>query len=521
MKPQHQPTRHRLARTLMIAAFACGALCITGSVDAINSTENDVMSWLDDVSPAITIDRSTNCMPGTTPTATQSTDAVAYRNDRIVIRSGASKTTVAGIVNAKLNQMYSTVGVSYVGPIEQILFPTPPGGAAITPVLSVTLLPRPGGAHHQIVTLARRLRSESGQVSSPDYAYTPSGPYSYYWPYGYPQKTSDLTTPRSNYVPGTLNKIGTTVKVEVYDTGLAALNPIDLPTTTKLSSTDDERPNIVNNGPKMVDYPHAYHGTAIAGVLTTIAPGMTIQEVRVNDRSGLLTDVSAARGMASSLRTLALADYPDVIVNAFGSPACNVDPNVVGGADLRPIGLEAVVEVVDKFDPKLAQGMVIVASAGNVASTRPHYPAAFESVASVGALDGTVDPDGDPWTSRSRTAPLADFTNRGPWVKFYATGVDIPTTDAKGLRFETNGDIIDGKAIVSGSSYSAPNFAALVAEVMSTSKIKARAAIDVLRGASTAPVQCGTQPAELGKAVVLRDLGSTATDPAYEAPIPC
>ncbi len=521
MRSRRQPTRHRLTRALTITVFACGAICVTGSVDAGTATETDVMAWLDDVSPAITIDRSTNCMPGLTPTATQSTDAVAYRNDRIVIRSGASNSTVAGIVNAKLNTMYSTMGVPYVGPIERILFPTPPGGAAITPVLSVSLLPRHGGALHDILGLARRLRSESGLPGSPDYAYTPSGPYSYYWPYGYPQKTTTLTTPRAN-VPGTLNPIGSTIKAVVYDTGLAALNPVDLPTTTMLSSTDDEQPNIVSNGSKMVDYPHALHGTAIAGVLTTIAPGMTIQEVRVNDRAGLLTDVSAARGMASSLRTLALADYPDVLVNAFGSPACNLNPAVVGGADLRPVGLEAVVEVVDKFDPTLAQGMVIVASAGNVASTRPHYPAAFESVVSVGALDGTVDTDGNPWTSKSRTAPLADFTNRGPWVKFYATGVELPTTHAKGLRFENGGDLIDGKAIISGSSYSGPQVVGLIAEVMSTSGIKARAAVEVLRTAGAAPLpQCGTPTTVTGTALVLRDLISAATDPASEIPLTC
>ena len=522
MKSHRPPSRHRLARALTIAGFACGAICATGSADAGTATETDVMAWLDDVSPAITIDRSTNCMPGATPTATQSTDAVAYRNDRIVIRSGASNSTIAGIVNAKLNTMYSTIGVPYVGPIERILFPTPPGGAAITPVLSVSLLPRHGGAAHDILGLARRLRSESGQTSAPDYAYTPSGPYSYYWPYGYPQKTTNpLTTPRAN-IPGTFNPIGSTIKTEVYDTGLAAPKPTFLSTTTKLSSTDDEQPNIDKDAMNLVDYPSAYHATEIAGVLTTIAPGMTIQEVRVNDRTGLLTDVSAARGIASSLRTLALADYPDLIVNAFGSPACNINPALVGGAELRPVGLEAVVEVVDKFDTKLAQGMVIVASAGNVASTRPHYPAAFESVVSVGALDGTVDTDGNPWTSKSRTAPLADFTNRGPWVKFYATGVELPTTSAAGLRFENGGDIIDGKAIVSGSSFSGPQVVGLIAEVMSTSGIKARAAVEALRSAGAAPLpQCGSSTTVTGTALVLRDLISAATDPALENPLTC
>jgi subtilisin family serine protease len=157
-----------------------------------------------------------------------------------------------------------------------------------------------------------------------------------------------------------------------------------------------------------------------------------------------------------------------------------------------------------------------------VASTRPHYPAAFESVVSVGALDGTVDPDGNPWTSRSRTAPLADFTNRGSWVKFYATGVELPTTSATGLRFEDNGKIIDGKATASGSSFSGPQVAGLIAEVMSTSGIKARAAVEVLRSSGTAPLpQCNGGTTVTGTALVLRDLVSTATDPALENPITC
>jgi subtilisin family serine protease len=189
---------------------------------------------------------------------------------------------------------------------------------------------------------------------------------------------------------------------------------------------------------------------------------------------------------------------------------------------MPPIGLAAVAEVVDKFDPYQPKGMLIVASAGNVSSTRPHYPAAFDSVVGVGALDGNVDADGSPWTSASRTAPVADFSNRGSWVDVYTTGVDLPTTHATGVRFQTGGDIIEGKASVSGTSFSGPAFAAYIAEVMSTANVKARAAYNQIRNSGTAPLpQCGTTTVETGKAVMLTSLSATATGAATGQPVTC
>ena len=60
-------------------------------------------------------------------------------------------------------------------------------------------------------------------------------------------------------------------------------------------------------------------------------------------------------------------------------------------SQLEPVGLKAVVEVTDRFDPIQPNGFLIVASAGNEDSSRETYPAAFDSVLGVGALDTTVD----------------------------------------------------------------------------------------------------------------------------------
>ena len=160
--------------------------------------------------------------------------------------------------------------------------------------------------------------------------------------------------------------------------------------------------------------------------MTTVAPGSAIENVRINDRSGLATDVSAARSIAVvDAHADTCRRIPNLLVNAFGTAVCDLNP-LAPGAVLQPIGMEAVVEVVDRFDPFKPGGMLIVASAGNVASTRPHYPAAFPSVLSVGALDGNIDGDLSPWSSPSKTAPVAEFSNRGSTVDVYALGVDLP-----------------------------------------------------------------------------------------------
>ncbi len=501
-------------RRATAAGVVTGLLAVSHTVVAGagtgNATESDVMAWLRDVSPAITVDQSNECVAG-------ALDEVAYRNDRIVLRTSMANGAAASAVNSALNTMYATTGAPYVGPVERITLPyPPPPSTPVTPVLSVTLKPRPGGAAHQIVRLARTLR-ERQIPASPDYALTPSGPYNFFWPNGYPERISALTPPR---VDGA-QPIGDGVKIEILDTGLAPTAPNELPNTSTLSNGDAELINIVANGPSMADYPHVAHGKAIAGVISTIAPGTLIEQVRISDRDGLATDVSAVRNTARSLTTLSRADYPDLIVNAFGTPACDLTAGVTG-PDLRPIGLEAVAEAVDKFDAHQDDGMLIVASAGNMATDRPHYPAAFDTVLGVGALDATLDGDGSPWSAPARTAPVATFSNYGAWVDAWAPGVDLPTTHANGVRFEYGGDIIQGKAEVDGTSFAAPLVAGLIAEQMGSSGRDARSSWVDIAATGVAPLPpCSSNRHEQGVAVALAALTESATGQPIGATEPC
>ena len=429
MNPNRSSLRHAATRMVAVAAIVCATLGVTGSAGAGTATEVDVMAWLDAVDPGDQ-DRSVqHCMAG-------ATDAVAYRLDRIVVRTNATNPSITATINNTLQGMYGPF-FNYVDAIERITFPLPPSGPPLVAVVSVTLKPRPSGAPHDILGLARHLRNDSGKIASPDYGMSTTGRTPTTSPPATRRTSSALTPPRTLLTPvgapgGAGLKIGTGVKIGVFDTGLFAADPVNLPTTTQRSSTDNDLVNRVNNGPLMGDFPAGGHGQAISGVLTTVAPGSAIENVRINDRNGLATDVSAARAIADAMRALNLATYPNLLVNAFGAAVCDLNP-LVPGAVLQPVGMEAVVEMVDRFDPVKPGGMLIVASAGNEASTRPHYPAAFPSVLSVGALDGNIDGDLSPWSSPSKTAPVAEFSNRGSTVDVYALGVNLPTTHVNGV----------------------------------------------------------------------------------------
>ena len=246
----------------------------------------------------------------------------------------------------------------------------------------------------------------------------------------------------------------------------------------------------------------------------------------MSDRTGLATDVTAARRIATSLRNMPRKDWPSIIVNAFGTSACDFDTNTPG-VQMEPLGLKTVVEVTDRFDPLLGNGFFIVASAGNENSSRETYPAAFESVLGVGALDTTIDTDGNPWSSSTRTGPKAEFSNHGDWVDAWAPGVALPTNHVTGVAFEAGLDKLDGKGEVDGTSFAAPVVASMIAEQISITGFDARDSVgaDRRQRCDAAPGvwrQPGT-PAPHGVAVALVSLSPTvtATTPGSGLPVQC
>ncbi|MDI1326085.1 MAG: S8 family serine peptidase [Brevundimonas sp.] len=203
-------------------------------------------------------------------------------------------------------------------------------------------------------------------------------------------------------------RVGSSVRLGLIDTGVAA-HPA-------LAGSD-----ITQQGFAGPVHPGA-HGTAVAslmvgeaGFFSGTAPGAGL----------LVADVyggSAAGGSSTALaRALAWMSSQRIRV---------VNVSLVGPRN--PVVARAVAQA-------QARGMTIVAAVGNDGPAAPPlYPAAYEGVIGVSAVNG-------------RGRPLPE-TGRGPQVDFSAPGADIAAASVSG-----------GYVTVRGSSFAAPLVAGLIA----------------------------------------------------------
>jgi subtilisin family serine protease len=121
---------------------------------------------------------------------------------------------------------------------------------------------------------------------------------------------------------------------------------------------------------------------------------------------------------------------------------------------------------------RLGADTVVVAAAGNNASDRLFWPAAFESVVGVGALAA----DGHGRTS---------FSNHGDWVDAWAPGDRVASSFVTfdGPEDETpnadiDSDCFTGFATWSGTSFAAPRIAAELARRAQEQKTSPRTVLD-------------------------------------------
>jgi subtilisin family serine protease len=191
--------------------------------------------------------------------------------------------------------------------------------------------------------------------------------------------------------------------------------------------------------------PAVGHGTFIAGLIDSLAPGCDISIVKVLKNLGDGDEWSIAHTIQG------LGDH-DLLNLSFGG-------YTLGDMDLFAA---AVAGLRDK-------GTVVVASAGNDATWRPCYPAAFDDVIGVAAL--------------SPTGP-AMFSNYGDWVQACAPGVDLVSTffmDVQGPEPAPTGypepDRYLGWTRWSGTSFSAPVVVAALAREMRNYELKANEAV--------------------------------------------
>lgn len=527
-------THHRAARIAVALLFAAGCLLAVATPQASSAPAPTVGA---EVAEALRLAVPTYARVDATggPTGCLTTsaapDPVVYRDDTIVLRSALTDPQILTRVNIGLG---AVGGPGVAVAVERIAVPTrpvvaagPAGAGGTDPVAAapkaapvrelpivVVTIASEGTEPVRIVALARWLRSRVPPIeASPDYLLSPTPPVGM-WPRGFATATDVVQKPRNA-------NAGAGVDIWVYDGGLpTTTDSAWAPNLRRLTPLDVERLDVIAPNANVVDIYSGAHAVAIGDIIATVAPAATVAVARITDASGVATDVSAARRMAATLS--ATAAWPQIIVNAFGSPTCN-GGTAAPGVDLAPVGLKAVADAVGRQDDVL-----LVASAGNRASQRRFYPAAFDTATSpvddavlgVGALDTTLAASGTPWTSRSRTAPLADFSNSGPWVEVWAPGVELTSRHVINLRFQATDPKILGQATISGTSFSAPYVAAMVADVVSlspaTNRLTSREAWRVLAASGrTCPAGGG------GTALALTTMDSAATTTANGTPKEC
>jgi hypothetical protein len=187
----------------------------------------------------------------------------------------------------------------------------------------------------------------------------------------------------------------------------------------------------------------AGHGTFIAGLIDRIVPGSPIEVYGLLNGRGDATELD----IVATLNALSSRQAPPKLVNlSFGGYAS--------------VHMGVLAEAVRNLQK---QGTVVVASAGNDATCRPSYPAAFPGVVSVGALG----PSGP-----------APFTNYGPWVRACAPGVDVVSSFFSYTDPKTSDKGRNEWVRWSGTSFAAPAVVGALARAMGDGGFTAPVAVE-------------------------------------------
>lgn len=274
------------------------------------------------------------------------------------------------------------------------------------------------------------------------------------------------SSPAQPCPPVTPGDGGTGVRLGVCDTGL--LENLDLAQVPWLDGVTGEPDQL---GPMLpggqLNIPeYAGHGTFIAGVARSMAPGATVYVSDHFTQSGGELEYV----IIEKLEQL-IADFSPAVVNLSAGTYTRNNWESLAFSDFRTRHSD----------------LVLVAAAGNDSTDRPFYPAAFDWTVSVGALG--ADQEHRAW-----------FSNYGHWVDVYAVGEGMINAYASGVYTYREPPkrpavaTFKGMAKWDGTSFSTPMVAGIIAAEMARTGsdaetaaravlAKARARAQLARGA--------------------------------------
>ena len=209
------------------------------------------------------------------------------------------------------------------------------------------------------------------------------------------------------------------VAIAVVDSGVDVAHP-------DLAGRVTQTYNAVNGGTDVTD--EVGHGTFVAGVaaatgnngigIAGASMGASVMAVKVADSGGEVWSDAVASGVVWS------ADHGAKVINLS-----------LGSATTSQVESDAIAYATGK-------GVLVVAAAGNGATSTPSYPAAYPQVVAVGATDAA--------------GHRASFSQFGPWVTVGAPGTHITGTapTAGSVFFPAD------YAVADGTSFSTPIVAA-------------------------------------------------------------
>ena len=205
---------------------------------------------------------------------------------------------------------------------------------------------------------------------------------------------------------------GRGVKLCAADTGIDAKHPDIAPRYRGGVDTRDDDGN-----PDVGAHPsEGFHGTMVAGVLAAALDGRGVRGVAYEAELYHARVLGSENGFAS--------DIMAGVRHLVESNGCRVVNLSLGHDTFSQIEQDFYRDLVERHD------VLIVAAAGNQASSEPHYPAAYQGVVSVSALDAGLG--------------LAGFSNTGNWVDLTGPGVDVLSAAPRGSGRE--GYVLLGKA---------------------------------------------------------------------------